>query len=140
MNRIDRLFSILTFIQSKKYVPAEKIAEKFNISLRTVYRDMKALGESGIPISFEQYKGYFVMQGYFLPPVSFTSEEANAFLLMEAIVSGFGWHLIGWCHMRKEYRDFKVPRILKLTNTNLPFTINNHIALDQYMEKLPVDY
>ena len=89
MNRIDRLFGMLTLLQSKKFVPAEKIAEKFKISVRTVYRDIKALGESGIPISFEQHKGYFVVQGYFLPPVSFSTEEANAFLLMEAIVSGF---------------------------------------------------
>ena len=84
MNRIDRLFAILTLLQSKKYVPAEKIADKFRIRVRTVYRDIKALGESGIPISFEQYKGYFVVQGYFLPPVSFSTEEANAFLLMES--------------------------------------------------------
>jgi predicted DNA-binding transcriptional regulator YafY len=89
MNRIDRLFGILTYLQSKKYVPAEKIADKFQISVRTVYRDIKALCEQGVPISFEQHKGYFVVQGYFLPPVSFTNEEANALLLMEAIVSGF---------------------------------------------------
>src|SRR5262245_41094174 len=89
MNRIDRLFGIATLLQSKKYVPAEKIDEKFRISVRTVYRDIKALCEQGIPISFEQYKGYFVVQGYFLPPVSFTSEEANALLLMEGLVNSF---------------------------------------------------
>jgi predicted DNA-binding transcriptional regulator YafY len=89
MNRIDRLFNILTLLQSKKYVPAEKIAEKFGLSIRTVYRDIKALTESGIPISFEPQRGYFVVPGYFLPPVTFTSEEANALVLMEAIVSGF---------------------------------------------------
>src|SRR6478736_5080087 len=89
MNRIDRLFGILTFLQSRKYVPAEKIAEKFRISIRTVYRDVKALCEQGIPVSFEQHKGYFIVQGYFLPPVSFSSEEANALLLMERLVAGF---------------------------------------------------
>jgi len=89
MNRIDRLFGILTFLQSKKYVQAEKIAEKFHISVRTVYRDIKALCEQGIPVSFEQHKGYFIVNGYFLPPVSFSNDEANALLLMEAVVSGF---------------------------------------------------
>lgn len=89
MNRIDRLFAILTFLQSRKYVTAEQIAEKFHISVRTVYRDIKALGESGIPVSFEQFKGYFIVQGYFLPPVSFSNEEANALLLMERFVAGF---------------------------------------------------
>ncbi len=61
MNRIDRLFNILTLLQSKKYVPAEKIADKFNLSIRTVYRDIKALGEAGIPVSFEPQRGYFIV-------------------------------------------------------------------------------
>lgn len=51
MNRIDRLLGILTLLQSKKFVPAEKIADKFGISIRTVYRDIKALVELGIPVS-----------------------------------------------------------------------------------------
>ncbi len=89
MNRIDRLFAILTILQSRKFTTAEKIAEKFRISIRTVYRDIRALGESGIPISFEPAKGYFIMQGYFLPPVTFTSEEANALLLVESVAGGF---------------------------------------------------
>jgi predicted DNA-binding transcriptional regulator YafY len=89
MNRIDRLFGITTLLQGKKYVPAEQIAQKFGISVRTVYRDIKALCEQGIPVSFEQHKGYFLVQGYFLPPVAFTPEEANALLLMEKIVYGF---------------------------------------------------
>ncbi len=60
MNRIDRLLGIVTMLQSKKFVKAERIAEKFDISIRTVYRDLRALGEQGIPISCEPQKGYFV--------------------------------------------------------------------------------
>ena len=89
MNRIDRLLAIVTLLQSKKYVTAEAIADKFNISVRTVYRDVKSLCEQGIPVSFEPHKGYFVVQGFFLPPVSFSSEEANALLLMEKVIEGF---------------------------------------------------
>ena len=89
MNRIDRLFGITTLLQSKKYVTAEQIGEKFVISVRTVYRDIKALAEQGIPVSFEQNRGYFLVHGYFLPPVSFTPEEANALLLMEKMIYGF---------------------------------------------------
>ncbi len=229
MNRIDRLFGILTLLQTKKYVPAEKIADKFRLSIRTLYRDIKALGESGILISFEPHKGYFIVLGYFLPPVSFSSEEANAFLLMETMVAGFAdrsiqthyssglnkikavlrssqkdkleiltnntrlqlpschypnfeylsmlqnaiaskqiieleysnniqaaskrqveaiglifyafsWHLIAWCHMRKDYRDFKVSRIVRLKNTELPFAKTDHIELNNYMKMLPVNY
>lgn len=94
MNRIDRLMGIMTTLQAKKYATAEFIAEKYGISSRTVYRDIKALGEIGIPVSFEQHKGYFIVQGYFLPPVSFTTEEANAMVLMEAITAKFGDHSI----------------------------------------------
>lgn len=90
MNRIDRLMGILTMLQSKKYLPAERLAEKFSISVRTVYRDVKALTEIGVPVSFETGRGYFIVQGYFLPPVSFTNEEANALILMESITSRFG--------------------------------------------------
>lgn len=89
MNRIDRLFGILVLLQSRKHVSAESLAEKFGISVRTVYRDIRALGEQGIPLSFEPHKGYFIVQGYFLPPVCFSSEEANALLLMERLVQGF---------------------------------------------------
>lgn len=89
MNRIERLFNILTLLQSRKYVTAQRIADQFNLSIRTVYRDIKAITESGIPVSFESQKGYFIVPGYFLPPVSFTSDEANALVLMEAIVAGF---------------------------------------------------
>lgn len=89
MNRIDRLFGILTLLQSRKFVTAEKIADKFKMSIRTVYRDVKALSESGIPVSFETGKGYFIVQGYFLSPVSFSTEEANALMFMETIASGF---------------------------------------------------
>jgi predicted DNA-binding transcriptional regulator YafY len=229
MNRIDRLFGILTLLQSKKYASAENIAVKFNISIRTVYRDVKALCEQGVPVSFEQTKGYFIVNGYFLPPISFNSDEASALLLIESIVYGFSdksikknyssalnkikavlnktqkeklellgntthlqlpsritpdldylstlqnaisskeiieveytnskeetskrsiepiglvfyalsWHVIAWCHLRSDYRDFKISRIKKIINTTIPFTRSKHIALNDYIKQLPVTY
>jgi predicted DNA-binding transcriptional regulator YafY len=89
MNRIDRLMGIVTTLQAKQFVSAEYLANKYEISIRTVYRDIKALGENGIPVSFEPHKGYFVVQGYFLPPVSFSIDEANALVLMETIASKY---------------------------------------------------
>ena len=88
MNRIDRLFGMVTLLQSRKYVTTEQLAEKFGISVRTVYRDVKALGEQGIPVSYELNRGYFLVQGYFLPPVSFSPEEANTLLLLEKLIYG----------------------------------------------------
>lgn len=89
MNRIDRLFGILTMLQARKFLSAEQIADQYSISIRTVYRDIKALNEQGVPVSFEPHRGYFIVPGYFLPPVSFTSDEANALLLMESMIKGF---------------------------------------------------
>jgi predicted DNA-binding transcriptional regulator YafY len=86
MNRIDRISAILIQLQSRRVVKAGDIAERFNISLRTVYRDVKTLEEVGIPIIGEAGVGYSIMDGYRLPPVMFTKEEATAFLTAEKFV------------------------------------------------------
>ena len=86
MNRIDRLTAILIQLQSKKIVKAEEIAERFEISLRTVYRDVKALMEAGVPIGSEAGKGYFIVDGFHLPPVMFTQEEASAMMMAGKLV------------------------------------------------------
>jgi len=86
MNRIDRVSAILIQLQSKKVVRAQQIADRFNISLRTVYRDIRSLEEAGIPLSGEAGVGYSIMDGYRLPPVMFTREEAIAFLTAEKLV------------------------------------------------------
>lgn len=86
MNRIDRLTAILIHLQTKRVVKAEEIADRFGMSLRTVYRDVKALMEAGIPIGSEAGKGYFIVDGYHLPPVMFTQDEANSMLLAAKIV------------------------------------------------------
>ncbi len=229
MNRVDRLFGILTLLQSKKFVPCEKIASVFGISVRSVYRDIRALNEQGIPVSFETSRGYFIVSGFFLQPVAFTNEEANALLLIEPLVAGFAdksiqksysaaltkvravlkgsqkdsverlsehiriqapacfmqdsehlaviqaaitarrvlemeysdvkkavtrrraepiglifyafsWHLIGWCQQKKDYRDFKVSRLVAIRCTEEAFLNDSHIDLNDYMKQLPVSY
>lgn len=227
MNRIDRLSAILIQLQSRRLVKAQDIADRFTISLRTVYRDIKALEASGVPIIGEAGQGYSLMEGYRLPPVSFTHEEAMAFLtaekmmdkladagvkdafrssmykiravlrtaekdLLENIEGGIEvlrmkelptinpdlriqstvltslasrkavnmqyfshykreatsriieplglfymagyWHLIAYCQMRKDYRDFRLDRISGLSLTDTPFT-KTHISLQEYLKK-----
>ena len=89
MNRIDRLMSIITLLQAKKHLTVPQIAEHFGNSERTVFRDLRAIGEIGVPVYFEPEKGYSVSSGFFLPPVSLTVEEANALSLAEPLVMRF---------------------------------------------------
>lgn len=231
MNRIDRLHAILTHLQSKKRVTAQEIADRFNISLRTVYRDVKALDESGVPVIGEAGSGYSIMEGYRLPPVMFSQQEANALLLggklaekltdgsirqhfeaalfkikavlrttdkenldnlnnhievlrfrgpldenadshltalqqsiaekrvlfiryqsggkeelSERMVEPIGlwyysmyWHLIGWCRLRKGYRDFRVSRIQRLQLKDEKFDSSAHPTLHGYIESMKKD-
>lgn len=89
MNRIDRLSAILIQLQSRKTVRAQDIADRFQISLRTVYRDVRSLEEAGIPVIGEAGVGYSLVEGYRLPPVMFTREEATAFITAEKLVMHF---------------------------------------------------
>lgn len=85
--RLARLTAILTKLQSKRIVTAKEIAEKHDVSIRTVYRDIRTLEKSGVPIITEEGKGYSIMEGYKLPPVMFTEEEANALITAEQLIS-----------------------------------------------------
>jgi predicted DNA-binding transcriptional regulator YafY len=228
MNRIDRLAAILVQLQSKRIVKAQEIADRFSISLRTVYRDIKALDASGVPIIGEAGTGYSVMEGYRLPPVMFTKEEATALLTAEKLVGkltdlstqqtyeaamfkikavlrfaekdhletmnhhievvespsysktktetaylqkiltaiadklalnidyfadhsqeatnrniepvgiylmGRYWYLIGWCHLRKDYRTFKIDNIRYLSVTSISFH-TTHPTLQSFLQKV----
>jgi len=68
-------------------VTARQISEQFDVSLRTVYRDIKVLEESGIPIVSEAGQGYSLVDGFKLPPLMFSTEEAIAFLMAEKLIS-----------------------------------------------------
>ncbi|MBB6460066.1 helix-turn-helix transcriptional regulator [Flammeovirga kamogawensis] len=83
--RISRLTAILTQLQSKRIITAKHLAEKHNVSLRTIYRDIRTLEKSGVPIVTEEGKGYSIMEGYHLPPVVFTEDEANALITLEQL-------------------------------------------------------
>ncbi|WP_109696512.1 helix-turn-helix transcriptional regulator [Chitinophaga deserti] len=228
MNRIDRLTAILIQLQGKKIVKAQEIADRFEISLRTVYRDVKALMEAGVPIGAEAGTGYYIVDGYHLPPVMFNRNEAAALLtgekLMEkhsdqsnhqqfsnamqkirAVLRGSdkdfleslddniavlrdnrandqqfpnrflsdiqeglanqkvlsveyysfyndstsrreiepigifhmnsSWHLIGWCRLRNDYRDFRADRIKSLQLTSQVFDKSKRISLQEYITK-----
>lgn len=78
MNRTDRLVSLVMMLQSRRVVTAAELAAHFEVTDRTIYRDLAALAEGGVPIAGEPGIGYSLMRGYELPPVMFSSEEATA--------------------------------------------------------------
>ena len=231
MNRIDRLTAILIQLQSRRIVKASEIAARFEISLRTVYRDIRALEEAGVPIGAEPGKGYFIVEGYHLPPVVFTRNEASALLIGGKLVDKFSdrsinisfndalykikavlgigdkdyldlldrhievlavankekenrdkhflrqiqsalgrqvqikidylsfykdehtsrsiepvglcfyaanWHLIAYCRLRNDYRDFRVDRIKNIVFTQSKFELKNHASLQKLIQKVVV--
>jgi len=81
--------NMLLTLQSKKFITIKTFSEKFKLSERTIYRDLKALNEIGVPIYFEPNKGYGLLKGYFLPPLTFTIEEANSLLLLQTLADKF---------------------------------------------------
>lgn len=229
MNRIDRLTAILIHLQSKKIVTAKELAERFNICKRTVYRDIRALEEAGVPIGSEPGIGYFIVDSYHLQPVGFSKEEASALLIankltekltdktlqenlnsalykirsilnisekefienidkhievfsssaiiksdipekiMDIILKGidkqialelvynsfsknedtirivepvgichysFNWHLIAFCKLRTDYRDFRIDRIKSISLTNEKFMIENKPSIRDYFNTI----
>ena len=126
MNRIDRVTAILIQLQSKRIVRAQEIAERFSISLRTVYRDIKTLEEAGVPIAGEAGVGYSIMEGYRLPPVMFTREEAIAFLTAEKMVEK-----LTDPSTRKHYQEamFKIKSVLRYAEKDLLEDMSFYIAV-----------
>ncbi|NBA88582.1 WYL domain-containing protein [Emticicia sp. CRIBPO] len=84
--RLARLTAILTMLQSKRLITAGYIADRFGISIRTVYRDIRALESSGVPVFTEDGKGYSLMEDYRMAPVMLTEAECNALITAESMV------------------------------------------------------
>src|SRR5450432_408412 len=87
ISRLARITNIATIIKSKRIVTAAQIAKKFDVSIRTVYRDIKTLESSGVPVITVEGKGFSIMDGYTLPPLMFTEAEANALITAEHLIN-----------------------------------------------------
>ncbi|MBL8208235.1 MAG: YafY family transcriptional regulator [Blastocatellia bacterium] len=87
MNRTDRLLGVLLELQRRKCVRAEDLAALFETSKRTIYRDIQALCETGVPIIAQAGYGYSLVEGYFLPPLSFSVAEATMLVMGSAFAA-----------------------------------------------------
>jgi len=81
MKRLTRLSAILLQLQIKSVVSSGELAEKFQVSIRTIYRDIRVLEQIGVPIASSEGKGYSLAEGYKIPPIMFSEEEANALIM-----------------------------------------------------------
>jgi predicted DNA-binding transcriptional regulator YafY len=222
MNRTDRLFGYVLLLESRGVLRAEDLARAFEVSVRTVYRDIQALSEMGVPVVALPRRGYQLMEGYFLPPLSFTPLEAAALHLGGGFVARYGddaqrravrsaiekieavlpkearsrleavrpmlevlgtadgqrvrrvlgvlreaveerravwlayraggtgpvterevdpyglvfyddaWHLVGYCHLRQDMRDFRVQRVLDARLLERRFTVPDNFSLREH--------
>ena len=90
MRRADRLFQIIQFLQGRRLVTARQLAERLQVSERTVYRDVQDLTLSGVPIEGEAGVGYMLRAGFHLPPLMFTPEEMEALVTGARLVKSWG--------------------------------------------------
>jgi predicted DNA-binding transcriptional regulator YafY/DNA gyrase inhibitor GyrI len=225
VNRLDRISAILVWLQSRSVVRAADCAERFGVSVRTIYRDIRTLEQAGVPICGDAGVGYSLVDGYRLPPLMFTPQEALAFLTAEKFMESLAdshhsrhfhsgmdkvravmrgvqrdymsvladaisvyrsrqtptakmpnlqqtilgsiagreilemgytradgtisrreveavgiafvnpyWYLAAWCHLRGEYRTFRLDRIDTLLPTGRPHTIAAHPPLNELMK------
>lgn len=240
MKRFDRVTALLLMLQTRSVVTAQFLAEHFEVSERTIYRDIRTLEIAGVPIGAEAGVGYFLEKSYNLPPVSFSLEEATALLLGEKLLTksldvnaladfkkalskvravidntdkdrlssldeqvevlpvsshfpasnfqqqsnsyhsadpwlsecrsallqrqvvtihycaqgaaqateraiepiglfyyNWHWHLIAWCRLRCNYRDFRLDRVTKFLPQSEQFTRHSHLTLQQYLNERP---
>ena len=126
MNRFNRVTAIFIQLQSRKIVRAKDIADRFNISIRTVYRDIQTLAEAGVPIGSEAGVGYYLIDGYRLPPVMFSKEEVTAFLTAEKLIEKFTDNSID---LNFKSGMMKIRAILRNTEKELLESIEENIEV-----------
>jgi predicted DNA-binding transcriptional regulator YafY len=132
LKKLDRVTAILTQLQSKPIVRAQDLAEKFEVSVRTIYRDVKTLENAGIPIVGEAGSGYSLMEGYKLPPVMFTKEEVLSFITAEKLMQKFSHESLG-NHYKTAME--KLRSVLRHSDKNLIQNIENQIDIFDYSPK-----
>jgi predicted DNA-binding transcriptional regulator YafY len=87
MTQLSRLISILTLLKSKRVLTATELSDRFEVSVRTIYRDIRKLETAGVPIITLEGRGYTLMEGYQVAPVQFTEKQANALITAQHLVN-----------------------------------------------------
>lgn len=138
IKRFDRIIAILMQLQGARIVKAQELADRFEVSLRTIYRDVRTLEACGVPIISEAGVGYSIMEGYRLPPVMFTREEAGSFVAAEKLMQTFMDKSLGGYH---ESAMVKVRSVLRGREKDWISALESQIVVDPsqklFNENLP---
>ena len=121
MRRADRLFHIVQLIRGRRQTTAQWLAQRLEVSERTVYRDVADLQYQGVPIEGEAGVGYRLGKGFELPPLIFTVEEVRA--------------LVAWCNTREDFRTFRIDRIMDAQLTDQTVDLAHSKSLPAYMQR-----
>lgn len=126
MSRLTRLTSILLHLQSRRVISSVELAEKFGISQRTVYRDIKALEEAGVPVIGEAGSGYCLVDDYRIPPVMFTEQELNSLLTAHQLINKQSDK-----SLQKNFEDLvvKIKALLKHSTKEKLETLENRVLI-----------
>ncbi len=89
MRRADRLFEIIQQLRGSRLVTANRLAEQLEVSVRTVYRDIRDLQASGVPIDGAAGVGYLLRPGYHLPPLMFLPSEIESLIVGARMVEAW---------------------------------------------------
>jgi len=81
LNKTERLFALVLLLQNRPNMSSRDLAEHFGVSRRTIFRDLRTLGESGVPLTYAEDGGYEILEGYQLPPLMFSAREAATLLI-----------------------------------------------------------
>lgn len=125
-NRFDRIVAILIQLQSGRIVKARDMADRFQVSLRTIYRDIRSLHSAGVPVIGEAGTGYSLVEGYRLPPVMFSREEAGSFVAAEKLMAHFTDRNLG-SHF--ESALFKIKSVLRNSEKDWIEALDAHITI-----------
>lgn len=132
--KTDRLMSILLMISNKELITAKKLSEYFEVSIRTIYRDIESLCSAGIPIASKGgvNGGYYIMENYKLENILFNEKELKTFLaLADSLNISFG-NKYNFNDVILKVRSSKE----NIVNKNNNFKINlSHFSLDEEIKQ-----
>src|SRR5690554_164894 len=128
--RFDRIVSIFVQLQSKRVVRAQELSERFGVSLRTIYRDIRSLEQAGVPIFGEAGTGYSLVEGFRMPPVVFSREEVMGFVGAEKLMEKFVDRTLA-AHFKAGM--YKIKAVLRMNEKDWAAAIGEQIVMRQHM-------